>query len=158
MFDIGTQELIIIFIVALLVVGPKKLPELGRTLAKGVRQLKTAMQGIKDSIDDVEKDITKDIDITKDLNITKDIKKKIKENIFPGDLFDFQDKPGEKKDNLQDKPGEKKDNLQDKPVEKKDNLQEKSAEKKDKVSSTGHEKEGDVGGEQQGKAGTGNDG
>lgn len=136
MFDIGTQELIIIFIVALLVVGPKKLPELGRTLAKGVRQLKTAMQGIKDSIDDVEKDITKDIDITKDLNITKDIKKKIKEDLFPGDLFD----------------------LQEKPEEKKENLQEKSGEKKDKVSSSGHDKEGDVRGERQEKAGTGNDG
>jgi len=136
MFDIGTQELIIIFIVALLVVGPKKLPELGRTLAKGVRQLKTAMQGIKDSIDDVEKDITKDIDITKDLNITKDIKKKIKEDLFPGDLFDLQEKSEEKKDNPQEKPEEK----------------------KDKVSSSGHDKEGDVGGERQEKAGTGNDG
>ncbi len=136
MFDIGTQELIIIFIVALLVVGPKKLPELGRTLAKGVRQLKTAMQGIKDSIDDVEKDITKDIDITKDLNITKDIKKKIKEDLFPGDLFDLQEKSEEKKENPQEKPEEK----------------------KDKVSSSGHDKEGDVGGERQEKAGTGNDG
>jgi len=136
MFDIGTQELIIIFIVALLVVGPKKLPELGRTLAKGVRQLKTAMQGIKDSIDDVEKDITKDIDITKDLNITKDIKKKIKEDLFPGDLFDLQEKSEEKKDNPQEKPEEK----------------------KDKVSSSGHDKEGDVRGERQEKAGTGNDG
>jgi sec-independent protein translocase protein TatB len=136
MFDIGTQELIIIFIVALLVFGPKKLPELARTLGKGVRELKSAMQGIKDNIDDVEKDIKKDIDITKDLNITKDIKKKIKENVFPGDLFD----------------------LQEKPEEKKENLQEKSGEKKDKVSSSGQDKEGDVGGEQQEKAGTGNDG
>ena len=113
MFDIGTQELIIIFIVALLVVGPKKLPELARTLGKGVRELKSAMQGLKDNINDVEKDIT------------KDIKRDVKENVFTGDLFDFQDR---------------------------------SREKKDKVSSTGHDKEGDVEGELQGKAETGNDG
>jgi len=113
MFDIGTQELIIIFIVALLVIGPKKLPELARTLGKGVRELKSAMQGLKDNIDDVEKDIT------------KDIKRDVKENVFTGDLFDFQDRSGEKKD---------------------------------KVSSTGHDKKGDVGGELQGKAETGNDG
>ena len=102
MFDIGTQELIIIFIVALLVFGPKKLPELARTLGKGVRELKSAMQGLKDNIDDVEKDITKDIpkDITKGINITKDIKRDLKENVFTGDLFDFQDRSGEKKDKV----------------------------------------------------------
>ena len=94
MFDIGTQELIIIFIVALLVFGPKKLPELAKTLGKGVRELKSAMQGLKDNIDDVEKDITKDI------NITKDIKRDLKENVFTGDLFDFQDRSGEKKDKV----------------------------------------------------------
>jgi TatA/E family protein of Tat protein translocase len=44
MFDIGTQELIIIFIVALLVFGPRKLPELARTLGKGVRDLKAAIR------------------------------------------------------------------------------------------------------------------
>lgn len=102
MFDIGTQELIIIFIVALLVIGPKKLPELARTIGKGVRQLKSAMQGLKDSIDDVEKDITKDIpkDITKGINFTKDIKRNIKESVLPGDLFDLQGKSGEKKDKV----------------------------------------------------------
>jgi TatA/E family protein of Tat protein translocase len=88
MFDIGTQELIIIFIVALLVFGPKKLPELAKTLGKGVRELKSAMQGLKDNIDDVEKDIT------------KDIKRDVKENVFTGDLFDFQDRSGEKKDKV----------------------------------------------------------
>ncbi len=51
MFDIGMQELIIIFIVALLVFGPKKLPELGKTLGKGIAELKRSMHGIKEQVD-----------------------------------------------------------------------------------------------------------
>jgi len=51
MFDIGMQELILIFIVALLVFGPKRLPELGRTIGKGMVELKKAMYGIKEQID-----------------------------------------------------------------------------------------------------------
>ena len=38
MFGIGWQELIIIAIVALLIVGPKKLPDLAKTLGKGFKE------------------------------------------------------------------------------------------------------------------------
>ncbi len=51
MFDIGMQELIIIFIVALLVFGPKRLPELGKTLGKGIAELKKAMSGVKEQVE-----------------------------------------------------------------------------------------------------------
>lgn len=40
MFDLGFQELIVIFLVALIVFGPKKLPELGRTLGKWITEIK----------------------------------------------------------------------------------------------------------------------
>lgn len=50
MFDLGIQELIVIFIVALLVFGPKRLPELGRTLGKGLGELRRAMEGIREQI------------------------------------------------------------------------------------------------------------
>lgn len=61
MFDIGFQELVIIFIVALLVVGPKKLPEVGRSLGRGIAELKRAMQGLKDSIEEEEEKIKREI-------------------------------------------------------------------------------------------------
>ncbi len=69
MLDLGFQELILIFIVALLVFGPKKLPELSRTLGRGLRELKTAMRGIKESVEETETQIEENIaeEITRDI-------------------------------------------------------------------------------------------
>ncbi len=65
MFDLGFQELIVIFIVALLVFGPKKLPELGRTLGKGIAEFKKIVGEFKgqitSEIDDIQDPIRKDI-------------------------------------------------------------------------------------------------
>jgi sec-independent protein translocase protein TatB len=47
MFDIGFQELVIIFVVALLVFGPEKLPEVGRTLAKWMIEIRKGIQTAK---------------------------------------------------------------------------------------------------------------
>ncbi|MEW6675681.1 MAG: Sec-independent protein translocase protein TatB [Nitrospirota bacterium] len=56
MFDIGMQELIVIFIVILLVFGPKRLPELGRALGKGLAELKRALQDVKEQVETEFKD------------------------------------------------------------------------------------------------------
>lgn len=48
MFGIGMQELIIIAIIALLIVGPKKLPDLAKTLGKSFGELRKAADGITD--------------------------------------------------------------------------------------------------------------
>lgn len=50
MFGIGTQELIIIAVVALLVVGPKKLPDLAKTLGKGFREFRKATDGVTEDL------------------------------------------------------------------------------------------------------------
>jgi TatA/E family protein of Tat protein translocase len=50
MFGIGMPELIVIFIVALLVFGPKKLPELGKALGRGLAEFKRATEEIKNEI------------------------------------------------------------------------------------------------------------
>ncbi len=50
MFGIGIQELIIIAIIALLVVGPKKLPDLAKTLGKSFSELRKAADGITDDL------------------------------------------------------------------------------------------------------------
>lgn len=47
MFDIGFQELIIIFVVALLVLGPDKLPEVSKTLGKWVFEIRRGIDTAK---------------------------------------------------------------------------------------------------------------
>jgi len=48
--NIGGPELIIVLIIALLVLGPKKLPEMGRSVGRGMREFKSALS--TDSSDD----------------------------------------------------------------------------------------------------------
>src|ERR1700712_4460664 len=50
MGSLGLPEIIFIFLVALLIFGPKKLPELGRTLGRGVAEFRRATDELKRSI------------------------------------------------------------------------------------------------------------
>jgi sec-independent protein translocase protein TatB len=51
MFGIGLPELIIIMVLALIVIGPSKLPDAARALGKGMREFKKATQDLKDTLD-----------------------------------------------------------------------------------------------------------
>jgi sec-independent protein translocase protein TatA len=50
--SIGMPELIIIFTVALIVFGPRKLPELGRSLGKSLQEFKRASNELKHTLDE----------------------------------------------------------------------------------------------------------
>jgi sec-independent protein translocase protein TatA len=43
--NVGPMELIVILAIALIVLGPKKLPEVGRSIGKGMREFKESLQG-----------------------------------------------------------------------------------------------------------------
>ncbi len=101
MFDLGMQELIVIFAVALLVFGPKKLPELSRALGKGIRELKIALRGVKDSIDETEATIEESVN--KEVQAKAPEEEKNKENKKTGAEQDtdavIKEKKKEKADN-----------------------------------------------------------
>jgi sec-independent protein translocase protein TatA len=44
-FNVGPLELIIILGIALIVLGPRKLPEVGRSLGRGMREFKSSLSG-----------------------------------------------------------------------------------------------------------------
>ena len=46
--EIGPLELLVVGIIALIVLGPKRLPEVGRSLGKGIREFKNSMAGLTD--------------------------------------------------------------------------------------------------------------
>lgn len=55
MFGIGTQELLIIVLIILILFGGKKIPELMKGLGKGVRSFKDGMNGIENEVKKEEK-------------------------------------------------------------------------------------------------------
>jgi sec-independent protein translocase protein TatA len=77
MGSLGMQEIIIIFVLALIIFGPRKLPELGKSLGKGLAEFKKASNELKQTWEDeVRLDKEKEVmsDILKDSSInSKDI-------------------------------------------------------------------------------------
>jgi sec-independent protein translocase protein TatA len=53
--NIGPLEIIVVLIIALVVFGPKRLPELGNSLGRGIREFRSTVTGDKDDEDEVKK-------------------------------------------------------------------------------------------------------
>jgi len=85
MFGIGLPEMILIMALALIVVGPDKLPDLARSLAKGIMELKKTAEGLKDSFAEEGNPLD---DIVPDL---EEAAKSLKNNLLENPSFDFDE-------------------------------------------------------------------
>ena len=62
MGGIGGMEIFIILVVALVIFGPKKLPEMGRSLGKAIREFKSAGSDLQDELTKAANEIDKEPD------------------------------------------------------------------------------------------------
>jgi sec-independent protein translocase protein TatB len=51
MFSLGTTEILVILVVALLIIGPSKLPDVARTLGKGMAEFRRMSSDVKKTVD-----------------------------------------------------------------------------------------------------------
>ncbi len=59
MFGLGLPELIVIFVIALVVFGPKKLPDLGKSIGRAMAEFKKAQQEFQESVQSEMKEVQK---------------------------------------------------------------------------------------------------
>lgn len=98
MFDIGFQELIIIFVISLLVFGPEKLPEISRTLGRWVIEIRRGIHEAKSQMENEFKEI--------DPRVEEDVNRligKVKTAAGPED--EPKTEPGDSADDLRGKDG-----------------------------------------------------
>ncbi|MEE8352518.1 MAG: Sec-independent protein translocase protein TatB [Rhodospirillales bacterium] len=84
MFDIGWQELFILAVLAIIVVGPKDLPRVIGTITKWIRKARSLARDLQDGMDDVAREAELD-DLKKELAIEDggDIVKRIGDSVDP---------------------------------------------------------------------------
>lgn len=82
MFDIGWQELFIILVLTVIVVGPKELPRTARTVTGWLRKARRIAREFQSSVDDMVReadldDIKKQVEATANLDIAGELKKEL---------------------------------------------------------------------------------
>ncbi len=66
MWNLGFPEIVIIFIVALVIFGPRKLPELGRSLGRGLSEFKKASNELKRTWEDEVDAVKHEVEVEQD--------------------------------------------------------------------------------------------
>jgi TatA/E family protein of Tat protein translocase len=90
MGSLGMQEIIVIFLIALIVFGPRKLPELGKTIGKGLAEFKKASNELKQTWED-------EVQLEKEKELIPDLIKDA--TIKPSEVLTDNSTPAESKEN-----------------------------------------------------------
>lgn len=90
MGPLGVQEMIVIFLVALVLFGPKKLPELGRTLGKAITEFRRAQSELKATFDQHMKELEKENESIKEVtrSYTNEITSHYDSNQYDSPYYD----------------------------------------------------------------------
>lgn len=91
MGSLGTQEMILIFILALLVFGPKKLPELGRTVAKAMGEFRRASSELRSTFEREMNSLERDNGSLKELDELRDVSREFQNQISNYDDSSYYD-------------------------------------------------------------------
>jgi Tat protein translocase TatB subunit len=90
MFGIGTWELIVILVLALILLGPQKLPEVARSLGRGLAKLRKSADEVRREMDleGLKREVLREDDM-RDLHQTLDVRGQIRQAVdnldLPGD-------------------------------------------------------------------------
>ena len=67
MFGLGLPEIIVIFVIALVVFGPKRLPDLGKSIGRAMAEFKKASEDFQESVRSEMKDVEKTVDVKEEV-------------------------------------------------------------------------------------------
>jgi sec-independent protein translocase protein TatB len=153
MFDIGMQELIVVFIVILLVFGPKRAPELGRAVGKALAELKKSFQDVKKQVETEFKESTSDIQEAKKSfeDLRKKVEKGVKETVGINalqqpvkDIIEETDEAEEEEEEEEEEEKEEEEEEEEKEAEEK----EEEVKKEEQAKEVKEDKEIQPGGDQ----------
>ena len=81
MGSLGMQEIIVIFVLALIIFGPRKLPDLGKSLGRGMAEFKKASNELKQTWEDEVRLEKEKQDMAEILKDTSDWKRSLEEEV-----------------------------------------------------------------------------